>query len=67
VGINIMDLLKSLVVQLRASGAAAVAIVWLLCVTAITLFGGSSPNAETALIMMGCGGVIIYVLLATGR
>jgi hypothetical protein len=34
-----MDFFKNITVNLRATGASAVLIAWLLCFTAITLFG----------------------------
>lgn len=58
-----MDPFKNISVNLKATGPAAVIIVWLVCITLVGLFGEGSL-AESALRYLGIAGGIILTSLA---
>ena len=59
-GVIEMDLFKNIVINLKATGPAAVMIVWLLAVAALGLFGEGelAGRALTLLTLVG-GGIVV--------
>jgi hypothetical protein len=59
-----IDIFKNVVVNLRATGPAAVIAVWLICVTAIGLWGGGEMAGRALGILAFAGGAIMISLAA---
>jgi hypothetical protein len=57
-----MDLLKNLVVNLRATGPAAVVGIWSVCIAMLGVFGGEKSVIALSLLVSG-GMPILYALL----
>jgi hypothetical protein len=57
-----MDFLKNISINLKATGTSAVLIVWLLCMTAIGLFGSGGLAMVVAGALSGFGAIIIGAL-----
>ena len=57
-----MDFLKNIAVHLQAKGPAAVIIVWIVCVTALGLFGDGSFAVSALSILALVGGMILISL-----
>ena len=53
-----MDFLKNIALNLKATGPAAVTIVWLVCVTVLGIFGGTWLS-WFAMVVMNIGGAFI--------
>ncbi|OAI44017.1 hypothetical protein AYO43_09615 [Nitrospira sp. SCGC AG-212-E16] len=59
-----MEFLKNIVVNLQATGPAAVLAIWVICVTVLGIFG-SGPMASLAFgILSFFGGAVIFGLTA---
>jgi hypothetical protein len=61
---GVMDFLKNVAINLRATGIAAVMITWLLCFTALCLFGNSGLAAAGVGILSTIG---VMLFAAIGR
>ncbi len=57
-----MDFLKNIIINLKATGASAVLIVWLLCLTAIALFGSGTIANFVAGALVSIGIILIGAL-----
>ncbi|MGJ5051846.1 hypothetical protein ACQR09_32625 [Bradyrhizobium oligotrophicum] len=56
-----MDFLRNLVINLKATGPAAVVAVWFICIALLGIFGG--PNSGLALGIISGGGILILTAL----
>lgn len=59
-----MKLLANIILNLRATGPAAVVIVWIVGITALGLWG-SGPEAKMALTALSIGGALLAGALAS--
>ncbi len=57
-----MDFLKNISINLKATGASAVLITWLLCITAIGLFGSGTLANFVAGALISVGVILIGAL-----
>jgi hypothetical protein len=57
---------NNIIVNLHASGPAAVVSIWLICVTVIAIFG-QGPNAESAMRILAFAGGALLTSLSFGR
>ena len=57
-----MDFLKNISINLKATGASAVLITWLLCITAIGLFGSRTLAYYVAGGLLSVGVILIGAL-----
>jgi hypothetical protein len=59
---RMLDFLKNISINLKATGASAVLVTWLLCVTAIGLFGSGGLAMFVAGALAGFGAIFIGAL-----
>jgi len=57
-----MDFLKNIAINLKATGPAAVIIVWLLCITILGLFGDSDTASRSLGLLAFFGGAVLVSL-----
>lgn len=63
-----MNPFKNLIVNLQAGGVAAVAVIWLICITLLAIFAPDNANAAMARnALMFFGGVLGAALIAVRR